>query len=39
MSQNRQESYRWHMVFKEDQMKNLANFFYIIVGKNSTTVS
>ena len=39
MSQNRQESYRWHMVFKEDQMKNLANLFYVIVGKNSNTVS
>ena len=38
MSQNRQESYRWHIVFKEDQMKNLANLFYVIVGKNSNTV-
>ena len=35
MSLNRTESYRWHMVFKEDQMKNLALSFFTIVSKNS----
>jgi len=38
MSISRVESLRWHMVFKEDQMKNLAMSFYTIVGNNSESV-
>lgn len=39
MSLNRMESFRWHMVFKEDQMKYLAESFYSIVSKNSESVA
>lgn len=38
MTKARIESMRWHLVFKEEQMKSMARSFYGIVGYNSPSV-
>lgn len=38
MNKAKSESMRWHLVFKEEQMKHMASGFYYIVGNNSHTV-
>ena len=39
MNLTRQDSLRWHLAFKEEQMKTLASNFFIMVGSNSQTVT
>ena len=39
MTAYRNASLRWHFVFKEEQMKNLAASFFTIVAGSSSTLS
>ena len=39
MSKPRLESMRWHLVFREEQMRFIATSFYNIIGMNSPTVA
>ena len=39
MSKPRLESLRWHLVFREEQMRFIAFSFFSIVGMNSPTIA